>query len=345
MIRLLLGGSPCTHWSAAQNAINREITASGIGWDLFENYRIAKEKWKPDFFLYENNKSASKIIKNQIAQDLGVLEEHQVQQNDNQVRFTYINSALFSAQNRHRFYVTNFGNIRKPTDKGVVFDHGLCLRYERTAKGKELRKAYEAGTVKHGFNEFRVLQPRPDGKTNTLTTVLKDNLIAERLSGPRAIHEQRVYEVQNGCITFAGKTYRTRLSDGIYAIRQLSVDEYRELQTVPDWYQFPVPDSRAYKMLANGWTVDVIKHLLAHIPGILDEEIDVLSLYDGMSCGQIALQEMGCNIVRYHAYEIDPYAIKTTQHNFPTTIQMGNAFDVRRPDWYIPEIVTNAWIL
>ena len=51
-MKLLIGGSPCTHWSIAQTK-NRETEASGIGWELFLNYRIARDKYKPDYFLYE----------------------------------------------------------------------------------------------------------------------------------------------------------------------------------------------------------------------------------------------------------------------------------------------------
>ena len=54
-----------------------------------------------------------------------------------------------------------------------------CLRYERTEEGKKLRKQYENGEIKHGYNEHRMLSPRTDGKTNTLTTVEKDNIICE----------------------------------------------------------------------------------------------------------------------------------------------------------------------
>ena len=57
-MKILIGGSPCTHWSIAQTK-NRETEASGIGWELFLNYRIARDKYQPDFFLYENNKSMS----------------------------------------------------------------------------------------------------------------------------------------------------------------------------------------------------------------------------------------------------------------------------------------------
>ena len=71
MIKLLIGGSPCTKWSIAQKK-DRETTAEGEGWELFLNYKIAKEKFKPDFFLYENNKSAAQAIKDQISMELGV---------------------------------------------------------------------------------------------------------------------------------------------------------------------------------------------------------------------------------------------------------------------------------
>jgi site-specific DNA-cytosine methylase len=146
-----------------------------------------------------------------------------------------------------------------------------------------------------------------------------------------------VYEVKDGLITIKDKQYPIKLPDGFYIIRKLTVSECKRLQTIPDWYEFPVSDTQAYKMIGNGWTIAVIKYLLSYIPNILNEEIEVLSMYDGMSCGQIALEEMGCNVVRYYATEIDPYAIKTTQHNFPNTIQLGDAFQVRAEGWHLCE--------
>lgn len=71
-----------------------------------------------------------------------------------------------------------------------------------------------------------------------------------------------VYEVKDGKITIKGKEYPIKLIDGYYIIRKLTVRECMRLQTVPEWYEFPVSDSQAYKMLGNGWTVDVIAHLL-----------------------------------------------------------------------------------
>lgn len=58
------------------------------------------------------------------------------------------------------------------------------------------------------------------------------------------------------------------------------------------------------------------------------EKINVLSLFDGMSCGQLALQRAGIAYDKYFASEIDKYAIKVTQHNFPNTIQLGDVTQV-----------------
>lgn len=52
--------------------------------------------------------------------------------------------------------------------------------------------------------------------------------------------------------------------------------------------------------------------------------MNVLSLFDGMSCGQIALERAGIPVEKYYASEIDKYAIKVTQKNYPNTIQLGD---------------------
>lgn len=114
-VKLLLGGSPCTFWSIAQTK-NRETIASGKGWELFRNYAIAIDKFQPDYFLYENNKSMAKAIREQITAVLGVEP-------------VLINSALVSAQNRERLYWCGRRNsagtydrvkIPQPEDRGVM---------------------------------------------------------------------------------------------------------------------------------------------------------------------------------------------------------------------------------
>ena len=442
-MKLLIGGSPCTHWSIAQTK-NRETEASGIGWELFLNYRIARDKYQPDFFLYENNKSMSPAIREQISKELGVEP-------------VLINSALVSAQNRQRLYWVGKRNpdgtysqvpIEQPVDRGILLrdiletaisekgyalnpthaevlnmnpsGHGMngavihcdgksrtlttnkgegpkiitpirigtiendgknqdhdsqqyrvyspdgksvtlcgngggvgaktglyavpcCMRYERSPEAKRLRKQYEAHEISHGYHEFSELHPRTDGKSNTLSTVLKDNPICEPViemdeSGRYAISaadgkKYPVYEVRNGLIAITDKQYPIKLADGFYIIRKLTVTECKRLQTVPDTYAFPVSNTQAYKMLGNGWTVDVIAHIMSHFDGLTAEPVEVLSMYDGMSCGHIALDKLGAAITAYYATEIDKYAIQTTQHNFPDTVQLGDAFQVRDDDW------------
>ena len=282
-MKLLIGGSPCTHWSIARTK-NRETEASGIGWELFLNYRIARDKYKPDFFLYENNKSMSPAIREQITAELGVEP-------------VLINSALVSAQNRQRLY---WVGKRNPDGKSVT----LCG---------------QGGGVgaKTGLYAVPVI---PDGKGQFVI----------KAAGGKEIP---VYEVRGGRITIKGKEYPIKLADGFYIIRKLTVTECKRLQTVPDTYAFPVSDTQAYKMLGNGWTVDVIAHIMSHFTGLTEEPVEVLSMYDGMSCGHIALDKLGVNVTAYYATEIDTYAVQTTQHNFPEIVQLGDAFQVRDEEW------------
>ena len=75
--------------------------------------------------------------------------------------------------------------------------------------------------------------------------------------------EYTVYEVSNGTIQIKNRSYPIKLEDGFYIIRKLTVKECMRLQTVPEWFDFGVvSNAQAYKMLGNGWTCDVISHLI-----------------------------------------------------------------------------------
>lgn len=439
MVKLLIGGSPCTHWSIAQSK-NRETQAEGAGWELFRNYLIARDKFKPDFFLYENNKSASQAIKNQIAKELGVGV-------DPLARFTYINSALVSAQNRQRFYVTNFGEIQQPADRGVLLQDILENGGEAigtTVDGKSYAikaQYYKNGNpnflTNGGFQATGAAEPvKPDrvgtwpyyqqqagriygaeGKSVTLKATdggggaatgfyavpvdsqakgykdahvrvgclpnsrgeLNDNQSkriyaidaksvtlqsAASAGGCSDTSSSRtglyaipvtfdgdipltaiscadgktypVYCVKDGQITIKGKQYHIKLTDGYYIIRKLTVVECCRLQTLPDDYCRAVSATQAYKGLGNGWTAEVIIHLLNHSLKDVsrNEEIVVLSMYDGIGTGRYCLDKMGFKNVCYYAYEIDKYAIKIAQSNYLDIIQCGDAFDVRDSNWF-----------
>ncbi len=101
------------------------------------------------------------------------------------------------------------------------------------------------------------------GKTGlyAVPVEFKDNIPTKAISCADG-KTYTVYEVKNGLITIKSKEYPIKLNDGYYIIRKLTVSECKRLQTVPEWYEFPVSDTQAYKMLGNGWTVDVIAHLI-----------------------------------------------------------------------------------
>lgn len=331
MIKLLIGGSPCTFWSIAQKN-NRETTAEGMGWELFKNYLIAKEKFKPDYFLYENNKSAAQAIKEQIKIELNVTDEIQIDlfKKDTGSRYIEINSALVSAQNRQRFYVHNCGNIEQPKDRGIllkdILESGIAFRGDKS-------HTVDANYYKGG--NLTSLEKQSGKRLEVCEQVFFDeNGDCFKYCGTI---DKPIYEVKDGLITIKGKQYPIKLVDGYYIIRKLTVKECCRLQTMPDDYCRAVSNTQAYKGLGNGWTAEVIIHILngalKDVPK--DEEIVVLSMYDGIGTGRYCLDKMGFTNVKYYAYEIDKYAMQISNSNYPDIIQMGDAFAVRNEDWKI----------
>lgn len=510
MIKLLIGGSPCTYWSIAQKN-NRETKAEGLGWELFKNYLIAKEKFKPDYFLYENNKSAAEAIKRQMREELQVYDGTLLMK-DSGSRYIEIDSALVSAQHRERFYVHNCGEVEQPEDRGIwlrdILERGVPYQDKAYCVTGNIGKACVWNSLErhqrsmaaepvimsnpHGFNKGgakydkaptltatgkyvdnnKVLEPvkvgallrpngelstsagmriynaegkgrvliangggqgaktglyimpvcvqeqvfgrkaqddgsydrryeaRTDGKCGTLTGTNRQNAVAVPVTpcgtnqtdkarclragyatasqrdlsediktnghlGTTGVIEEigyatptewndqgepikaisgtngkqyTVYKVLDGKITIKGAEYPIKLPDGFYIIRKLTVKECARLQTMPDDYCKAVSDTQAYKALGNGWTAEVIIHILSNalkdVPK--DEEIVVLSMYDGIGTGRYCLDKMGFTNVRYYAYEIDKYAISVAKDNYPDIIECGDAFGLRAAEWSLP---------
>lgn len=246
-IKILIGGSPCTFWSIAQHPTRRETTASGQGWELFYNYLLAKEKFKPDFFLYENNCSASREIKESIEKALNVKRME-------------INSALVSAQVRKRFYCFNW-RVEQPEDRGIILQDILENGLDKSNRDK-------AYALTASYN------PAP---WNTIERKQK-TMIAVRIGDiGKGGQAQRVYSVRGKsvCLKANGggqgaKTglYKVDLPDGDYIIRKLTPIECERLQTLPDNYTAGVSNTQRYKCLGNGWTAEVITHILK---GALDK--------------------------------------------------------------------------
>lgn len=382
IIKLLIGGSPCTRWSIARSE-GREVVPSGIGWELFLNYLIAKEKFQPDFFLYENNNSIAPAIKAQISSELGV-------------DLMMINAALVSAQSRERVYGFNW-TVEQPEDRGVYLSDILVdepdgdgysikdlsenemvymLRTVGSSRERELGTTSILRTPASPGNQSRAAS-LPTGarafRTTHSLSVLRIGTIENKAKN-QAKHDSKqyriysplhkavtlcgegggvgaktglylcpvnraegrqTYEVRDHTIEVGGVPYFINLEDGTYMVRKLTPLEAERLQTLPDGYTKSVSTTQRLRGLGNGWCAEVIIHILngalKDVPR--DEKLVVLSMYDGIGTGRYCLDKMGFTNVEYHAYEIDPYAIKVAMSNYPDIIQHGDAFQLREPGW------------
>jgi len=293
-IDFLIGGSPCTYWSIAQKN-NRETEASGIGWELFCQYVRALKEAQPKYFVYENNKSMSEAIRKSISQAFGFEP-------------ICINSALVSAQNRHRLYWVGKRcadgtykrvNCRQPEDLHIyladIIESGVTWLNKSYAYTTRCQAAIFKDTlekhrhtmiaepflyqVPHGFNKGGIKKKKaPTFTANGAWTgnnkVFDNKVVITEISAdgtPLTATSEidkktyTVYFIKNETVEIKGIKYPVKLPDGYYILRKLTVTEAKRLQTVPEDYAFPVSDTQAYKQLGNGWTVNVIKHLLETI--------------------------------------------------------------------------------
>lgn len=128
---------------------------------------------------------------------------------------------------------------------------------------------------KSGRNGIKGLQPSlqdriysQNGKHTACTTCYMPK-IAKSINigantGLYATNEIPLYEVKDGFITINDNTFPIKLSDGYYVIRKLSPLECERLQTLDDNYTDCVSNNQRYKCIGNGWTVEVIKHILSY---------------------------------------------------------------------------------
>ena len=171
---------------------------------------------------------------------------------------------------------------------------------------------------------FRYVDPE---KTKKRT--LKINYMQYDISGlGNGSQDQRAFypEKKHGCLDTCYGKAKILKPDG--RVRHTTPTECERLQTVPDGYtaKAGTSNTQRYRMLGNGWTIDVISHILKNMK--TPKKIRVLSLFDGMSCGQIALNRAGFDVESYSASEIDKYAMAVAMANYPNTIQLGDITQV-----------------
>ena len=166
-----------------------------------------------------------------------------------------INSALVSAQNRNRYYWTNFKIEELPKDKGILLKDVLYFDeyFKRPCKVKSGFTMNDNGLIHvanatdlGNIHESAKRVYHQDGKSPTLNTCGGGNLES------KVLVTDFLVDIKNNAIN----KYET-----LY-YRKLTPIEYERLQNVPDNFTSMLSKTQRYKCLGNGWTIDVIAHIL-----------------------------------------------------------------------------------
>ena len=220
---------------------------------LFWEYIRLLHEIKPTYFLLENVVMAKKW-QTVINEAIGYEPIH-------------INSSLVSAQNRPRLYWTNIPNVQIPKDKNILLDNVLSetastddVSHCQTVQ-KNMEKLQEKyGYIPTRFNAYNCAEIKDKAcalsRGSMVTSSCATLLFVPLKNG--------IHIVQNGILD--GK-YNTKLMDGRYNIRKLSIMEMERLQTLPDNYTnvAGVGNQKRCSAIGNGWTVDVIAHILSYL--------------------------------------------------------------------------------
>ncbi len=236
-IDLLIGGSPCQGFSFAGKQLNFDDPRSKLFW---EYVRLLKAL-KPKYFLLENVKMKKESM-DVITEALGVEP-------------IFINSNLVSAQNRQRYYWTNIPMDKLPDDKGVVLADILEDGHVDRDKSHCIDANYfKGGNLKSYFEKHRrQLVFSDDGMCHVGDADLKGHDYNRRVYHPDG-------KGPSLCASSGGNLEpKTYIKPNSW--RKLTPLECERLQTVPEGYTDHVSNTQRYKMLGNGWTVDVIKHI------------------------------------------------------------------------------------
>lgn len=277
-IDLVIAGFPCTNLSISKR--NREGLEGAQSGLFYEAIRLLNDL-TPTYFLIENVASMPKKDKMIITDILGVEP-------------IMINSALLSAQNRKRLYWTNINGIEQPEDKEILLKDILEPLSEVDERMVMNGKAFTLTASYNGAVEWNSVQKKQrtmvrDKSGCIQSTYYKENLKSMDKRGKTNLFVSqkpiKIDNIGNDC-----KSNRVYLEDGNtsttvkkdsmlldtekYIIRKLTPKECERLQTVPDDYTLvPHPvyknrmmsNTQRYKMLGNGFTIDVIAHILSYI--------------------------------------------------------------------------------
>ena len=250
-IDLLIGGSPCQGFSFAGKQLAFDDPRSKLFFvyvDILNHIKTLNPNVK---FMLENVRMKKEYL-DIISEQLGVDP-------------VFINSVLVSAQNRQRFYWANW-KIEQPNDRGLllagIIDSGIIDREKSFCidanyhKGGNLKSYFEKNRRQLVFELSSINQ-------RCIDITINDDGIRPHKGDAR---KSGISELGRLVFKDAKKTYTVTTSHMPKIIdelgyRKLTPIECERLQTVPDNYTNHTSNSQRYKMLGNGWTVDVISHI------------------------------------------------------------------------------------
>lgn len=229
-IDLIIGGSPCQDLSNYKYDRGEVTGLNGEKSGLFYDYIRILKHIKPKYFMLENVASMESKWKDLMSEIIGVQP-------------IMINSSLVCAAERKRLYWTNIPNVTQPEDKHINL--------------KDIILPDDEVPDKYWYHNKYPITVH-DGDVKVKATI--------HLNGHRQAKE--VYNINHKCNTLLCDGNGGNLVKKIYqngGVRKLTPLEYERLQTLPDNYTDCVSDSRRYTAIGNGWTVDVIAHILKNI--------------------------------------------------------------------------------
>ncbi len=265
-IDMILAGPPCQGFSIAGKGLNWKDERS----HLFFNAIEILWKYKPKYFLFENVASMKKEIRKEIDELM-------------EVDSVMINSALVSAQNRKRLYWCNW-DVDQPEDKGILLKDvidGAGIIHENFSKNKT--KHYEKSCALRANASANYQTVFADKSQTIPATIYKENAKSMVKRNKKGLLVQvgslyknngdagRIYSIEGKSRTLKGAGGEGGAKMGLIGtsntnFRKLTPTECERLQTLDDGYTEGVSNTQRYKMIGNGWTVDVIKHILLQIP-------------------------------------------------------------------------------
>jgi DNA (cytosine-5)-methyltransferase 3A len=227
-IDLVIFGSPCRSLSKA--TAGRKKYNDGLGGASWLFYPcnsvlqwIKQYNNKNVYFMVENVDSNNKADLQEITNKLSVCP-------------VLINSNLFSAQDRKRNYWTNIPILDLPKTNSVVLKDIMD-------KNVDEKFYYDIDFEFHG-----------EDKKVAATLSLKGHDILKRVNSK--------YFKCPTLTSCRGGNVQKKVYDN-NRCRKLTPNEYRKLQTIPDWYKMEVANSHIYNMCGDGWTIEVIKHIFS----------------------------------------------------------------------------------